>query len=47
MTAFSGAADFEVGSTKEFKKCEDIDWKIPPNLPLLKGSFMPLFGKEG
>jgi hypothetical protein len=24
-----------------------IIYKIPPNLPLLKGGIIPLFGKEG
>jgi len=28
-------------------KYEDIDYEIPPNLPLPKGGNTPLFGKEG
>jgi len=32
---------------QEPQKYEDIDYKIPPTLPLPKGGIVPLFGKEG
>jgi hypothetical protein len=34
-------------SFKRFHINDNIIYKIPPNLPLPKGGFIPLFGKEG